>query len=69
MPLLVDGQRYIEQRRDVGHADQAQADVFAAGGVGAVILRLLVQLPRLLQHQAGKVLTPLGLFHAVPGVG
>jgi hypothetical protein len=63
---LVDGERHVEQGRDVGHANQAQADAFTTGGVGGVVVRLLVQLPGLLQHQVGKVRASLVFAHAGP---
>ena len=62
----VHGEGHVVQRGNVGHADKAQAHALAAGRVGAVVVGVLVQLPRLFQHQAGKVLSPLRFLHAVP---
>ena len=64
----IHGQGHVVQRRDVGHANKAQAHTLAAS-VDAVVVGPLVQLPGLRQHQAGKVLAALGFVQAAPGIG
>ena len=59
-----EGQRHVEQRIDIGHADQAEADLFTGHCVDAMVLRILVQAPCALQHELGKFGASLLLLDA-----